>query len=260
MSTWNPIIPAPIYAAMPALSNAALRTALVLAKHANAAGQAWPGLNTIAAESGMTRRGAQKGIRALESAGLIDIEAGGGAENTNRYHLKTANHGSPPTANHGSPLKAKKGERSDTKTVNHGSPELSKELSKKLQARESDIDALLDAFAAKVKPGGAGAQARDRSGSRKQFKQTAARLLKTHPLEDLIRACENYAAAEVETEPRFRKGFQSFFGPKLELFADYLPGNCEIDAPGEGPELSEAQIAEIIALENEIAQGGRTDA
>jgi hypothetical protein len=113
---------------------------------------------------------------------------------------------------------------------------------------------LLDEFARLIKPADGGAQARDRSGSRKVFRQTAKRLLKNHSLPDLLQAVQNYAESEAESEPRFRKGFQSFFGPKLELYRDFLPGTYTDPADPAAREISDAEYAEILRMEDEIAE------
>ena len=77
-------------------------------------------------------------------------------------------------------------------------------------------------FSEAIKP-----RALDKSGSRKVFLQTAKRLLQSNSLPDLLAAVDNYAASERGTEQKFRKGFQTFFGQKLELYRDYLPGVYE---------------------------------
>ena len=88
---WNVVLPAAIYEAIPRMSGAAVKVALVLAKFADKAGKCFPSMERLAEDSGLTRRGAQKAISELETAGLIFRHVGGGRQNPNHYAIKTAN-------------------------------------------------------------------------------------------------------------------------------------------------------------------------
>lgn len=68
----------------------------------------------------------------------------------------------------------------------------------------------------------------DNSGSKKRFLETTDNLLRSGiPESDLEAAIQNYRRVLLETEkpgtdPCYRKGFQSFFGPREEVWKDYL--------------------------------------
>lgn len=63
---------------------------LAIADHANDDGEAFPGVERLAAKCCVTIRPAQNTIRALEADGWITVEVGGGRKNTNFYRVNLA--------------------------------------------------------------------------------------------------------------------------------------------------------------------------
>lgn len=77
------------------ISHLAARIAALLLDYINpATGAAWPSQATLATAAGVSRRGVQKALTALETAGHLRITVQKGRANTNRYRplLKNANH------------------------------------------------------------------------------------------------------------------------------------------------------------------------
>lgn len=62
---------------------------LALADFANDAGECWPSIAGIRRKTCMSERGVQTVLRRLEDAGWLEVEAGGGRKNCNRYTIKT---------------------------------------------------------------------------------------------------------------------------------------------------------------------------
>ena len=240
MSDWNPTIPSAVYQALPTLKDSGVRVALVLARYANSDGECWPSQRTIAEAAGLSERGVRFGIADLKAHHLITVEPGAGRTITSRYAWKRGKPTATIKGKGGSPVPPKGGSPLPTKKPNISNPST------------QDAERLLSAYADQVKP-----RSIDRSGSRKTFAATARKLLKSHPLADLLKAIDHYASLEVDQPKKFRKGFQSFFGPKQELYRDFLPGNY---APPTDPiqqELEatvEANLATIDAIEDEIAE------
>jgi hypothetical protein len=69
---------------------------LVLAEHANENWEAWPSLETIAAEANISERMARYALRKLESSGEIQVsKRGGGRSNSTVYRLTLPERGQP---------------------------------------------------------------------------------------------------------------------------------------------------------------------
>jgi hypothetical protein len=72
------------------LTGAVFRVAIKIAtKYLNRkTGDAWPGILTLAADVGLSERGARLAIRLLEARGWMYVKTGGGGHNsTNRYKI-----------------------------------------------------------------------------------------------------------------------------------------------------------------------------
>lgn len=60
--------------------------ALALWSFMDPAGWCWPGVTTLAERAGCSRRGAHGALAALEAAGLLERDVGGGRGRSSRYH------------------------------------------------------------------------------------------------------------------------------------------------------------------------------
>jgi len=97
---------------------------------------------------------------------------------------------------------------------------------------ENDSDEILKAYSSKVKSKGL-----DNSGSTKKFKETITNLMNSGvSKERLLRCVDNYSKHCRRTQPdeKFRKGFQTFFGPKNQLWRDYDREDLGPDYSGAG--------------------------
>ena len=73
----------------PPCSGGDLLCLLAIADNADESGYAWPSIQTIARKAAMSERGAQKCIRKLADARLIQVEIGGGRGKSNAYQITT---------------------------------------------------------------------------------------------------------------------------------------------------------------------------
>ena len=82
----------------------------------------------------------------------------------------------------------------------------------------NDIEEILDLFETKVK-----SRSIDKSGSLKVKRKTLGTVMESGVTkETLLEAVGNYATACHADDPKFRKGAQSFFGPKFQAWRDYV--------------------------------------
>lgn len=122
---------------------------------------------------------------------------------------------------------------------------------------EADAQRVLDRYRATIK-GGRG-NAPDGSGSRKVFLATISKRLERHTVEDLIQSIDNFATTERVRDPSCRKGCQTFFGDKFELFRDFLPGTFEPPPPSAEDVEAERLVREAIERENRLFGGNGND-
>ncbi len=61
--------------------------AIVLANYANEQGKAWPSVETLARNTGLSKRQIQRILPQIEKAGLVKISTGGGRKRTHRYQF-----------------------------------------------------------------------------------------------------------------------------------------------------------------------------
>jgi DNA-binding transcriptional MocR family regulator len=59
--------------------------ALMISAHMNGTGEAWPSVETLVDETGLTRSTVQRARAALATSGLLVFDQGGGRSRTNRY-------------------------------------------------------------------------------------------------------------------------------------------------------------------------------
>jgi len=124
-------IPASVMQSLHAMPSGAVRVIVSLCFHVNAQWQCYPSLPTIEAETGMTKRGVQKGIDWLRDAGHITVTPGRGRGRASFYTVaEKVNHGSPIKKIKGEPAgkekvngETRKGERRGKEKVNPGSPQ-----------------------------------------------------------------------------------------------------------------------------------------
>lgn len=127
MSTWNPILPAAVFDALPQLTGSAVKVAVVLSRYANKAWVCRPAVATIAKDGGLSRRAVQVAFGELVAAQLLEIDHGGrGAKHANTYRLRAKQ--SAPLVAKGEAGCALKGAETDTIRAKQGAPELSMEL------------------------------------------------------------------------------------------------------------------------------------
>lgn len=113
--TWNPILPATVYDRLPELSESAVKVAVVLARYADASGESFPNQETIAADSGLSRRAVHNGIDRLRDLGLLDVAPGRGRGITSVYQWSEKVHIEAEKGNARAPFSEKKGAHSDKK-------------------------------------------------------------------------------------------------------------------------------------------------
>lgn len=190
---------------------------LAIADNADEYGYAWPSISTIARKAAMSERGAQKCLRKLEEAGLIQVKLGGGRGSSNSYQITTNGMGvtatyknpeqSSPNRVHPLPaenpeLSRRKGEQNDDKprTPVHPNPiEPSKEhCAADAPHNELNFDLIFSAC--------------PRKGS---WEATEVEVLRAvdggaDPLQ-LLSAAKAYAKEQAGNEARFIKLSENFF-------------------------------------------------
>ena len=211
------------------LRPSAARLAIVMSGLINReTGDAWPSIDHLAAELGMSRRGVQKAVESLVERGYLERDLGGGRKLSNRYKLRipgdkgrTPVHGFDPkqrTPVHGNsdkqrtavhPLEAERANgRSDKgRTPVHPTPFKETNEDRDLSLSLSDSQKSSTAKAKSTDPNfGEFWQHYPRKAGRKNAERAFAKAVKdgTDP-RDIIAGSMRYAAERDGQEPRFTK-------------------------------------------------------
>jgi len=170
---------------------------------------------TWAKRWGWTRQKVQRFLNLLKQEGMIEWEPIAGKT----IRLKVCNYWRYHNPRAASEQQASSSQAADGQQPGTEEEVKEEEERKKIEALrlQNDIDEILTLFETKVK-----GRKDDKAGSLKTRKKAIETLLKSGtPKEKLLMAVDNYAEDMHGTEPKFRKGAQTFFGPKFAAWRDY---------------------------------------
>ncbi|NLX22440.1 MAG: helix-turn-helix domain-containing protein [Phycisphaerae bacterium] len=228
------------------LTPAAKMVAIALRGRLGGKDHCWPSIQTIQADTNLSRNAVLAGVRQLEQCGVITVKRRGrGRGNVYRFENCTGLENEPVQK------LDLTGSKNRLQPVQKKDPNLLRNQSRKTK-RDFDEQARLVLTAyAEIKP-----PALDQSRGR--AKGHIARLLVKHPVDRLLRAVENYRLATeiAATEPQYRRGAGNFFGRDgdWETYGDpeWTPPEQPFD--DEPPELDRQVIED---MERRATGGGQ---